>query len=130
MVGAIELISPSNKDRSTHRQAFVRKCASLLQEGVGVIVVDVVTSRIANLHADLIEELAPTVTAELNDEDALYAVAYRAQPADHIAVWPERLNIGQPLPTLPLWLSDHLAVPVDLEQSYVAACNALRIRLT
>src|ERR1022692_4508241 len=37
LVAAIELVSPANKDRRTHRQAFVRKCASYLQEGIGVI---------------------------------------------------------------------------------------------
>ena len=129
LVAAIELISPANKDRPTHRQAFVRKCVSYLQEGVGVMIVDIVTERSANLHADLIEELAPTIDIDLNEENALYAVAYRSQPADHVAVWPERLQLGRALPTLPLWLSDILAVPVDLERSYLAACKALRIRV-
>jgi Protein of unknown function (DUF4058) len=130
LVAAIELVSPANKDRPTHRQAFVRKCATYLQEGVGVIIVDVVTERSGNLHAELIEELAPAVTIDLNEDDALYAVAYRAQPAHQVEAWPERLQLGDALPTLPLWLSDVLAVPVDLESSYLAACKALRIRVT
>ncbi len=129
IVATIELISPANKDRPTLRQALVRKCASYLQQGIGVMIVDIVTERSANLHAELVEELAPTVTIDLHDEDALYAVAYRAQPAHQVAAWPERLQVGHVLPTLPLWLSDILAVPVDLEQSYVAACKALRIRV-
>jgi hypothetical protein len=28
------------------------------------------------------------------------------------------LTIGQPLPTLPLWLADDFAVPLELEASY------------
>jgi hypothetical protein len=129
LAGAIELVSPANKDRPANRQAFVTKCAAYLQAGVGVMIVDVVTDRSANLHAELIEELAPSVTVDLYEEDALYAVAYRAQPSHQVEAWPERLQVGQTLPTLPLWLSDILAVPVDLEQTYVAACKALRIRV-
>jgi hypothetical protein len=129
LVAAVELVSPANKDRPPHRHAFVTKCAAYLQQGIGVIIVDVITERSGNLHAELIEELAPAVTIELNESDALYAVAYRAQPAHQIDVWPERLMLGQALPTLPLWLSDILAVPVDLESSYLAACKSLRIRV-
>ena len=44
LVAAIELVSPANKDRPEHRQAFVGKCAALLQNQVSVTIVDVVTS--------------------------------------------------------------------------------------
>jgi hypothetical protein len=39
--------------------------------------------------------------------------------------WP--LVVGQPLPTLPLWLADDLAVSLDLEASYEETCQVLRI---
>ena len=61
--GAIELVSPSNKDRPDARAAFVGKCASLLHEVIGLVVVDVVTDRHANLHNDLIQHLGGTVYA-------------------------------------------------------------------
>src|SRR5438445_3908721 len=50
LVGAIELVSPANKDRDSHRQAFVIKCASYLCQGISLAIVDIVTSRQANLH--------------------------------------------------------------------------------
>lgn len=50
LVGAIELISLANKDRPTHRDAFTSKCQTYLQQGIGLIVVDVVTTLSANLH--------------------------------------------------------------------------------
>ena len=37
------------------------------------------------------------------------------------------LALGRPLPTLPLWLADDLAVPLDLEASYEETCSALRL---
>jgi hypothetical protein len=33
----------------------------------------------------------------------------------------------QPLPCLPLWLTEDLAVPLDLEASYEQTCRDLRI---
>ncbi len=39
----------------------------------------------------------------------------------------ETLTLGQPLPTLPLWLADNLAVPLKLEESYEETCRVLRI---
>jgi hypothetical protein len=45
LVAAVEFVSPANKDRPEHRRAFVAKCAALLQKGVCVSVVDVVTVR-------------------------------------------------------------------------------------
>jgi len=54
---AIELVSPANKDRLSHRRAFAIKCAGYLQRGVAVIIVDVVTERTANLHAALADSL-------------------------------------------------------------------------
>jgi hypothetical protein len=57
LVAAIEIVSPSNKDRPTEREMFVGKVASLLQQGVCVSLVDLVSvrqARQANLYADLL----------------------------------------------------------------------------
>src|SRR5262249_28953536 len=54
LIGAIELVSPANKDRPATRDAFVSKCASYLQQAVGLIAVDLVTSRNADLHGELV----------------------------------------------------------------------------
>ena len=50
LVGAIELVSPSNKARPAARRAFAMKCLNYLNSGIGLIIVDVVTKRRANLH--------------------------------------------------------------------------------
>ena len=128
LVGAIELISPANKDRPAARQAFAGKCAGYLRLGAGLIVVDVVTTRHHNLHRQLVE-LLELEAPQPSEVDPLYAVAYRTQQeeATRLSIWPARLSVGSGLPTLPLWLSSDLAVPVDLDLSYHAACKLLRI---
>ena len=42
--------------------------------------------------------------------------------------WYHPLAIGQPLPTLPIWLKETWAISLDLESSYEATCRTLRIR--
>src|SRR5580658_8079178 len=54
LVAAIEIVSPANKDRPEHRNAFVGKCAALLQKGVAVSIVDLVTVRYFNLYAEVL----------------------------------------------------------------------------
>jgi hypothetical protein len=129
---AIELVSPANKDRASHRRAFAVKCAGYLQQGVAVIIVDIVTERTANLHAALVDILGLAQPLAWCAPSSLYAVAYRpTQSADaqRLEVWPEALAVGAILPTMPLWLSDELCLPLALEESYRATCTALRIRV-
>ncbi|MBY0456241.1 MAG: hypothetical protein K2V38_02770 [Gemmataceae bacterium] len=57
LVAAVELVSPANKDRESHRRAFATKCAGYLAQGIALIVVDVVTNRSGNLHAEILEVL-------------------------------------------------------------------------
>jgi Protein of unknown function (DUF4058) len=128
LVAAIELVSPGNKDRSEKRNAFVGKCAALLQKGVAVSIVDVVTPRQFNLYAELLQFLGqsdPTLGEPLPH---LYAVSCRWRPQGKrmlLQTWSHTLTLGQPLPTLPLWLTGKLAVPLDLEVSYEQACSDL-----
>jgi hypothetical protein len=51
---AIELASPANKDRPRSRLTFASKCVGYLERGVGLIVLDTVTTRRANLHAEIV----------------------------------------------------------------------------
>jgi hypothetical protein len=128
LAGCIELVSPSNKDRPAEREAFVTKCANYLHEGAGLLVVDVVTERQANLHAALVARLAPDTEAVLDAH--LYASAYRPERRQNetlIRVWREALALGEPLPTMPLWLKDGPCMAVRLEATYDQTCRQLRI---
>jgi hypothetical protein len=48
LVAAVEIVSPSNKDRPDSRGAFVGKCVALLQKRVSVIIVDLVTTSLCS----------------------------------------------------------------------------------
>ncbi len=129
LVAAIELVSPANKDRPECRGAFVTKCVALLHQRVCVTIVDVVTNRSANLYGEVLALLAQAgdVTASTGP---LYAATCRlagCEPHAQLETWAHRLELGRPLPTLPLWLSERQAVPLDLEASYEETCRNLNL---
>lgn len=118
LAAAIELVSEGNKDRPDAREAFAAKCATYLRRGVGLVIVDLVTTRAANLHDALMARVSPT--AEVWGE-RLYATAYRPAGKNgsaQLTVWQEALALGTPLPTVPLCLLHGPCVPVHLEASY------------
>jgi len=128
LAGVIELVSPANKDRPAHRDAFVSKCAVYIQQGVGLVVVDIVTDRRANLHNELLARLRARGVVPWEAE--LYAVAYRpvtraGQPS--LDMWQATVAVGSSLPMLPLWLRGHLCMPVDLDATYHRTCREQRI---
>ncbi len=130
MVAAVELVSPGNKDREAARRAFAAKCVGYLQVGVGLVVIDVVTSRPANLHNELIGLIGGPAEARI-DEGSPYAVAYRPardEPAgDRIEAWTNSLAVGRDLPVVPLWIGPDACVPLDLDAAYEAARSRGRI---
>jgi len=126
---AIELVSPANKDRPGSRRTFAARCAGYLKQAVSVVLVDVVTDRTANLHADLLDALEVS-EAVWESPTQLYAVAFRPVPVQkqqRIEAWPEVLTLGHALPVLPLWLRVDLSVPLQLEETYATTCEGLRI---
>jgi hypothetical protein len=130
LVAAIELISPGNKDCDETRDAFVAKVVSYLHEEIGVIVIDVVTERRANLHNQIARAMRMPGTVQLPPGTDLYAASYRpvvrAGEAE-VDVWVAAFAVGDPLPTLPLRLVADYFVPVDFEAAYTDARRRRRL---
>ena len=129
-MAAVEIISPANKDRPENRYQFTSKCAALLRQGVSLVLVDLVTVRKSNLYAELLEMIGQRAPALGDRPPATYAAACRWRPRGSsrwLDVWNHSLALGQPLPCLPLWLSDESAIPLDLESGYEQTCRDLRI---
>ena len=125
LVAAIEIVSPANKDRASRCRAFVAKCATLLSQEVLVMIVDLVTNRTANLCDELLEFLGGT-PSETESSSIYTAVCHPLKhgPKPRLKVWNEPLIVGQ---TLPLWLSEGLAIPLDLNASYEETCRILQM---
>lgn len=130
LVAAIEIVSPANKDRPETRNAFVGKCAALLQKGVAVSIVDLVTIREFNLYAELMAFVGHPDPTMSSTSPPIYVASCRWRqrgPKAMLEAWSHTLGVGQPMPTLPLWLAASLVVPLELEQSYEQTCHDLWI---
>jgi hypothetical protein len=131
LVAAIEIVSPSNKDRPENRGAFVAKVAALLHEDVCVSIVDLVSIRQFNLYAELLELIGHTDPQLGITPPHLYSVTARTRKRPEgrslLDVWFYPMTLGQPLPTLPIWLAADLRVLLALEPSYEETCRLLHI---
>jgi hypothetical protein len=130
LVAAVEIVSPANKDRPDHRHAFVSKCAGLLQERVCVVIVDLVTTRTANLYGELLDLLELSDPFLSPEPPPLYVAACRSVKRDDkglLETWTYPLELGRLLPTVPLWVAEDFAVPLELEASYEESCEILTI---
>lgn len=128
LVGVIELVSPANKDRDATRDTFVSKCVTYLSRGVGLVIIDVVTERHANLHNELVRAIGGG-DAHVMPDTPIYVSSYRPvhrrkTGANEVEMWPFPAVIGQSIPTLPFWLKGGPEVMLDLEGTYAAAIEA------
>ena len=133
LLAAIEIVSPSNKDRPDSRELFIGKVTSLLQQGVCVSLVDLVSIRQINLYANLLQLLGRTDPAFATTTPHMYAVTVRTRKLlkkrqrQVLDAWFYPMNVGQPLPTLPIWLTHDHYVMLPLETSYEETCKVLGI---
>jgi len=132
LVAAIEVVSPSNKQSPGERQTFAAKLQTYMASGVSLIIADLVTHPAGNLHnqwAELIDAPAGLRMREMGGAP-FYAAACRPTGSDdhaEVEVWLRPLAVGQPLPTLPLYIDIDRAVPMNLEQTYTDACADIRV---
>lgn len=130
LVAAIEIVSPSNKDRPETRGTFVSKVAALLKHDICVSIVDVAGTIDFNLYEELMSFLESRDAALGHDPPPIYAVTLRMRREGGRRVmdnWYHPLVLGQALPTLPIWLTETSAVSLDLESSYEETCRTLRM---
>ncbi len=126
LVAAVELVSPCNKDRPSACAAYASGYVGYLLKGVHLLVVDVHRLPLRFSFAEWIaEELEFEQTPCPPPVAISYRVGERAPTGGRfLAVWRRPLVVGEPLPQIPLALSVHEAVSVDLEQTYARAAAA------
>ena len=130
LVAVIEIVSPGNKDRPEATRAFVEKVIFLLQDGVHVMVIDVISLPQQPIRQPLLERLG---LADVAPDPGLWLSSYctilEDSPHPHFTIkeWASPTPLNTSLPTLPLFLqSDQQYVMVDLEQTYRETLTAGR----
>jgi hypothetical protein len=128
LIAAVEIVSPRNKDRADAKETYTNRYLGYLRFGVHLLLVDVLPRPRGFSFADA---LTAGVGLDLPPLPSPFAATYRvAGPipvgddmGSRIGVWRRPLRVGDPLPTLPLPLSVHQAIPIDLEQTYQRAAE-------
>jgi hypothetical protein len=102
----------------------------MLLDNICVAVVDLVTERRANVYGELLEFLGAADPSMTEEPPPVYAVAcrwHKRPPTGILQAWAHPLEIGRPLPTLPLWLDQDQWVSLELEATYEETCRNLRL---
>jgi hypothetical protein len=89
-----------------------------------------VSIRRFNLYVELLTMIGPSDPTLGDPFPHLYGASccwVRREKRAILETWSHPMEIGLPLPTLPLWLGADKVVPLNLEQSYEQACNDLWI---
>jgi hypothetical protein len=127
-VAAVEIVSPGNKSSRHAIQAFVRKVAGAIGNGIHVLVVDLFPPGPRDPGG-----IHPVIWSEFRDEKYappagknLTLVAYEAGPTSRAYIQPAA--VGDPLPDMPLFLAPGLTVNVPLEATYAAAFEGITRR--
>jgi hypothetical protein len=128
LIAALEIVSPRNKDRASAKETYTHRYLGYLRLGVHLLLVDVLPRPRGFSFSDAITaELGLEVSPLPPPFAATYRVGEPVPVGDDmgslVALWRRPLTVGQPLPTLPLPLSVHQAIPIDLEATYRRAAE-------
>jgi hypothetical protein len=125
LIGAIELVSPRNKDRPSSRDRYLGRYVGYLRQSVHLLLIDVLPRPSGFSFADAIA--ADLGLANDPPMPPPCAVSYRVgEPVPEgtlVATWRRPMQIGQPLAVIPLALNIGQAIDIDLEQTYQQAAR-------
>jgi hypothetical protein len=128
LIAAIELVSPRNKDRVDAKETYCSRYLGYLRLGVHLMLIDVLPRPKAFSFSDAI---TTSLGLELPPLPPPFAATYRVgevvpvgeDMGSLVGLWRRPLRVGQPLPALPLPLSVHQAIVIDLEEPYQRAAK-------
>lgn len=121
VVAIIEIVSPGNKDSRNAIRSFVEKAADILNQGVNLLVVDLFppTPRDPQgIHKAIWDEFGDE-PFEAPAGKPLIVASYIG--GDIPTAYVESVGIGDPLPSLPIFLSESRYIPAPLEMTYQQA---------
>jgi hypothetical protein len=118
IVAVIEIVSPGNKSSQHAVRAFVEKTFDLLNDGISLLVVDLFPPSRRDpqgIHKAIWDAIREE-PFELPADKPLTVAAYMAGPIKRAYVEP--VAVGDPLPSLPIFLDQRSYVPAPLEATY------------
>jgi Protein of unknown function (DUF4058) len=125
IVAMLEIVSPGNKSSRHGLRSFVEKAAEVLRAGIHLLIVDLFPPGPRDLQGvdkAVWDEFADS-DFSLSPDKPLTLASYIGGPTKEAFVEP--VTVGQKLPDMPLFLTQHVYVPVPLEATYQSAWEAV-----
>jgi hypothetical protein len=128
LIAAIELVSPRIKDRVDAKEPYCSRYLGYLRLGVHLMLVDVLPRPKGFSFSDA---MTTSLGLELPPLPPPFAATYRVgevvpvgeDMGSLVGLLRRPLRVGEPLPALPLPLSVHQAIVIDLEETYQRAAK-------
>lgn len=120
IIAVIEILSPGNKDSRAALRDFVDKTIDFLREGIHVLIVDLFPPTPRDplgIHKVIWDEIVEEDFAFPPGKDRILA-SY--ETGRERAAYVEPVAVGDPLPEMPLFLTNEVHVLVPLEPTYQA----------
>lgn len=128
MAGVIEIVPERYKQSERERLTFAATCVTHLRQGVSVVVVDGVTNQVGNLHNEIVRYCGVRSPKAMLADGCCYVAAYRYHAdVNRMETWHYPVELGQPIPTLPLCIDKRVFVHVELETTYTEALADLNL---
>lgn len=120
VVAVLEIVSPGNKNSQHALRSFVEKAGQLLRQGIHLLVVDLFppSARDPDGIHKAIWDLIQDEPFQLPPDKPLTVVAYSA--GEPYTAYVEPVAVGDPLPSLPIFLDPEIYVVAPLETTYQA----------
>ncbi len=124
VVAVIEIVSPGNKSSQVAVKEFVDKAVAFLNAGIHVLIIDLFppTRRDPQGIPNAISDVFGAEPFELPEDQPLTLVGYDAGPP--LTAYIETASVGEPLPSMPLFIEPGSHVLVPLEDTYAATWAA------
>ena len=119
VVAIIEIVSPGNKDSRNALRSFVQKAATFLRNGVHLLIIDLFPPSDRDpqgIHGAIWNEVGDEAYTAPEDKP-LTVASYHA--ADEMTAYIQPVAVGDPLPSMALFLGRELFVIPPLETSYL-----------
>lgn len=120
LIALIELVSPANKDRARHAEAFAKKAVDALEEGVHLLTIDLFPPGRFDPRGmdDYIRQLldGSDEPYDLPSGKPLTLASYAA--GSRLQAYVEHLAVGAALAEMPLFLRHDRYINVPLESTY------------
>jgi hypothetical protein len=121
VVAIIEIVSPGNKDSRNSIRSFIEKACDIMNQGVNLLIVDLFppTARDPHgIHQAIWDEYGEEPFAEAPGKPLVVASFLAGDiPTGYV----EPIAVGDPLPSLPIFLSPDRYIPAPLETTYEQA---------